>query len=55
MIAAVVPAAGSSKRMGQPKLLVEFDGHTLIGRVVGALRAGGVERVGCDCAAGRHS
>ena len=45
MIAAVVPAAGSSKRMGQPKLLVEFDGQTVIGRVVGALRAGGVERV----------
>jgi molybdenum cofactor cytidylyltransferase len=45
MIAALIPAAGSSARMGRPKLLVEFDGQTLIGRVVGALRAGGAERV----------
>jgi molybdenum cofactor cytidylyltransferase len=45
MIAALVPAAGLSKRMGQPKLLFEFDGQTVIGRVVRALRAGGVERV----------
>ena len=41
MIAALVPAAGSSARMGRPKLLVEFDGQSLIGRVVRALRAGG--------------
>jgi molybdenum cofactor cytidylyltransferase len=45
MIAAVVPAAGSSKRMGHPKLLVELDGRTVIGRVVSVLRAGGVDRV----------
>jgi molybdenum cofactor cytidylyltransferase len=45
MIAAVVPAAGSSMRMGRPKLLVELAGQTVIGRVVSALRAGGVERV----------
>jgi molybdenum cofactor cytidylyltransferase len=45
MIAAIVPAAGSSKRMGQPKLLFAFDGQTVIGRVISALRAGGVERV----------
>ena len=29
MIAALVPAAGSSARMGRPKLLLEFDGQTL--------------------------
>ena len=29
MIAALVPAAGSSSRMGRPKLLLEFDGQTL--------------------------
>ena len=34
-IAAIVPAAGSSRRMGSPKLLLEFDGQTLIARVVG--------------------
>ena len=55
MIAALVPAAGSSKRMGQPKLLLEFDGHTLIGRVVGALRAGGVERVVVVAPPAEHS
>jgi molybdenum cofactor cytidylyltransferase len=41
MIAAVVPAAGTSIRMGRPKLLIEIHGQSLIGRVVSALRAGG--------------
>lgn len=45
MIAAVVPAAGASKRMGRPKLLIDLGGQTVIGRVVRALRAGGVTRV----------
>ncbi|MGP0063828.1 MAG: NTP transferase domain-containing protein [Isosphaeraceae bacterium] len=45
MIAAVVPAAGLSARMGQPKLLMEFQGETLIYRVVAALRRGGAGRV----------
>ncbi len=45
MIAALVPAAGRSVRMGRPKLLLEFDGQTLIRRVVSALREGGAERV----------
>ncbi len=45
MIAAIVPAAGRSVRMGRPKLLMEFDGRTLVRRVVEALRDGGVDRV----------
>ncbi len=45
MIAAVVPAAGRSARMGRPKLLLEFDGESLIHRVVTALREGGADRV----------
>jgi molybdenum cofactor cytidylyltransferase len=45
MIAAIVPAAGRSLRMGQPKLLLELDGQTVIFRVVTALLAGGAERV----------
>jgi molybdenum cofactor cytidylyltransferase len=45
MIAALVPAAGSSSRLGQPKLLLRFDGQTLIGRLVGSLRAGGASRI----------
>jgi molybdenum cofactor cytidylyltransferase len=45
MIAAVVPAAGRSARMGRPKLLMDFEGESLIYRVVAALRAGGVDRI----------
>jgi molybdenum cofactor cytidylyltransferase len=45
MIAAVVPAAGRSRRMGRPKLLLNVGGQTLIHRVVTALRGGGAERV----------
>jgi molybdenum cofactor cytidylyltransferase len=45
MIAALIPAAGSSARMGRPKLLLEFEGQSLIGRVVRSLRQGGAERV----------
>ena len=45
MIAAVVPAAGLSTRMGRPKLLLEVGGQTVIARVVAALREGGVETV----------
>jgi len=45
MIAAVVPAAGRSERMGRPKLLLRLDGETVIARVVTALREGGAERV----------
>lgn len=40
-IAAIVPAAGESRRMGRPKPLLEFDGRPLIARVVSALIEGG--------------
>lgn len=45
MIAAIVPAAGLSRRMGRPKPLLEIDGMSLIVRVVRALRDGGADRV----------
>ncbi len=45
MPAAVLPAAGSSTRMGRPKLLLPFGEGTVIGSVVEALRAGGVEDI----------
>ena len=45
MIAAVVPAAGLSRRMGQPKLLLPIDGVPLITRVVRAFQTGGADRV----------
>jgi molybdenum cofactor cytidylyltransferase len=45
MIAAVVPAAGRSARMGRPKLLIGFEGESLIRRVVTALADGGADRI----------
>jgi molybdenum cofactor cytidylyltransferase len=34
---AVIPAAGHSRRMGRPKLLLPFQGTTIIGRLLAAL------------------
>jgi CTP:molybdopterin cytidylyltransferase MocA len=47
MIAAIVPAAGRSERMGldRPKLLLPIGGTTLIARVIAALREGGADPV----------
>jgi molybdenum cofactor cytidylyltransferase len=45
MIAAVVPAAGHSQRMGRPKLILPLGGVTVITRVVSALCAAGVAPV----------
>ena len=40
---AIVPAAGSSSRMGRPKLLLPWGAETVLGATLGALLAGGVE------------
>lgn len=45
MIAAIVPAAGLSRRMGRPKPLLGVDGSSLIAHVVRSLREGGADRV----------
>jgi CTP:molybdopterin cytidylyltransferase MocA len=45
MIAAVVPAAGLSSRMGRPKLALPLGERTIIERVVLALRDGGVKPI----------
>lgn len=45
MIAAIVPAAGHSQRMGRPKLILPIEGTPLVGRVVAALRQGGASPV----------
>lgn len=45
MIAAIVPAAGRSERMGRPKLILPIGDLTLIEHVVGALKGGGVRRI----------
>jgi len=44
-IAAIVPAAGASRRMGRSKPLLEFEGRPLIARVVSALVEGGARPV----------
>jgi molybdenum cofactor cytidylyltransferase len=45
MIAAIVPAAGRSERMGRPKLILPIGSTTVIARVVTALREGGADPV----------
>jgi molybdenum cofactor cytidylyltransferase len=45
MIAAVVPAAGRSSRMGRPKLALPVDGRPMLERVIAALRDGGAAPV----------
>lgn len=45
MIAAIVPAAGRSERMGRPKLILPIGRTTVIARVAAALRDGGAEPV----------
>lgn len=45
MIAAIVPAAGRSERMGRCKLTLRIGGRSVIERVIGALRDGGADPV----------
>jgi molybdenum cofactor cytidylyltransferase len=45
MIAALIPAAGRSLRMGRPKLILPMGGVALIARVIDALQGGGAGRV----------
>lgn len=45
MTLAVVPAAGASRRMGSPKLLLPFGTTTIVAALVAALRAGGASPV----------
>lgn len=45
MIAALIPAAGHSTRMGRPKLSLPLGDRTILEHVVAALRAGGADRV----------
>lgn len=43
MIAALILAAGQSKRMGQPKMLLPWGETTVLGQVIFTLQAAGVE------------
>jgi molybdenum cofactor cytidylyltransferase len=44
-VAAVVLAAGRSRRMGQPKMILPWGDTTVIGRVVGVLHQAAIQRV----------
>jgi molybdenum cofactor cytidylyltransferase len=46
---AIVPAAGHSRRMGRPKLLLPVAGSTVIETVIAAWQQGGVEQVVIVC------
>lgn len=45
MTSAIVPAAGSSSRMGRPKLLLPYRDTTVAGALLATLRHAGVERI----------
>ncbi len=45
MAVAIVPAAGRSRRMGRPKLLLPFDQQTVLGATLEALERGGVSEI----------
>ncbi len=45
MPAALLPAAGASRRMGRPKLLLPWGASTIVGSLVAALRAAGVSPI----------
>lgn len=52
MTAALVPAAGASRRMGAPKLLLPFGAGSVLAAYLAALKEAGVERVVVIVAAG---
>lgn len=45
MISGIIPAAGKSKRMGQPKMLLPWEGGTVLTRVVSTFRNAGIEDI----------
>ena len=45
MIAAIILAAGESKRMGQPKMLLPWGNTTVLGRVISTFQEAGVGEV----------
>jgi len=45
MISAIILAAGESKRMGRPKMLLKWGETTVINKVINTFRAAGVEEI----------
>lgn len=54
MIAAIVLAAGASRRMGRPKLTLPWGGTSVIGQVVSVLQNAGLEHITVVTGAGRE-
>ena len=44
-VSAIILAAGQSKRMQQPKLLLPWEDTTVLGKVIETIKAGGVEDI----------
>jgi molybdenum cofactor cytidylyltransferase len=44
-ISAIIPAAGQSKRMGQPKMLLPWGDTTVLGKVIETIQMAGVEDI----------
>jgi molybdenum cofactor cytidylyltransferase len=44
-ISAIILAAGQSKRMGQPKMLMPWEATTVVGKVIQTIRSAGVEDI----------
>lgn len=45
MISAIILAAGESKRMGQPKMLLPWGNMTVLGQVISTFREAGIEDI----------
>ena len=45
MITAIILAAGESKRMGQPKMLLPWGSTTVLGQVISTYQAAGIEHI----------
>ena len=45
MITAIILAAGQSKRMGQPKMLLPWGGTTVLGQVIETVQRAGVDNI----------
>jgi molybdenum cofactor cytidylyltransferase len=54
MISAIILAAGESKRMGQPKMLLAWNTTTVLGQVISTFREGGVTDIVVVTGGGRQ-
>jgi molybdenum cofactor cytidylyltransferase len=55
MIAAIIPAAGESRRMGRPKMALPWGDTSVLGRVVDVLQASGIDDIIVICGGARET